>query len=300
MLRHPDMPSSTFKDMWDTIQAKGQWSGIVKNRAKDGSTYIVDSTIIPIIDLAGEIIEFISIRTDITKIERQKEDLKYYLEHSSKFINEFETAIEENTIFCRINPDGNISMASRQFKSLMGYKTRELIGMDYRKLIKNDTKQHVDEDISSSIKNATDWQGLVEHYTKDGEVVYQESYFIPIVGLNNKVTEVFSFFADISESIELNKEIVQRGVWGSDIDRQLRETQDHIVELDKEIVRRGEWGLGLLFVGASFHVEVHIPLWEVDGDAFAVEAHLHFTGNVPVHIPIIIRTHPGADNEVHG
>ena len=208
ILRHKDMKSSTFKDLWDTILSKKRWHGIVKNKAKDGSTYIVDSTIIPITDLAGEIIEFISIRTDITKIERQKEDLKYYLDHSSKFINEFETAMEENTIFCRVNPDGNISMASRQFKSLLGYKTRELIGMDYRKLIKNDTKQHVDEDISSSIKNATVWQGLVEHYTKDGEVVYLESSFIPIVGLNNKVTEVFSFFADISDSIELNKEIV--------------------------------------------------------------------------------------------
>lgn len=67
--------------------------------------------------------------------------------------------------------------------------------------------------------------------------------------LTRKDTELITsmeIVAGLDEQIvELDKEIVQRGEWGSDLDRQLKETQDHIVELDKEIVRRGEWGLDL-------------------------------------------------------
>ncbi len=66
IVRHPNMPKSAFKDMWQTIKGKFIWSGVVWNKAKNGDTYIVNSTIVPILDIQGNITEYISIRQDIT------------------------------------------------------------------------------------------------------------------------------------------------------------------------------------------------------------------------------------------
>jgi len=47
ILRHPDMPSAAFKDLWDTIQRGDKWQGYVKNLRKDGGYYWVKATVIP-------------------------------------------------------------------------------------------------------------------------------------------------------------------------------------------------------------------------------------------------------------
>ncbi|MFA6196484.1 MAG: EAL domain-containing protein [Sulfurimonas sp.] len=73
IITHPDTPVKTFAELWKTITSKKIWKGIVKNRAKDGSTYTVSSIIMPIIDKDGTIVEYISIRQDITELLKQKE-----------------------------------------------------------------------------------------------------------------------------------------------------------------------------------------------------------------------------------
>ena len=69
IVRHPDTPNETFIDMWNKIKKdKKLWSGIIKNKNKNGSDYIVQTFIIPIIDCDDNIVEFISLRNDITNI----------------------------------------------------------------------------------------------------------------------------------------------------------------------------------------------------------------------------------------
>jgi len=76
IVRHPDMPKSAFKAMWETIQAKKPWEGIVKNRKKDGSSYTVEATINPILDAQGNIIEYIALRNDITDVINLHEEIE--------------------------------------------------------------------------------------------------------------------------------------------------------------------------------------------------------------------------------
>lgn len=73
IIRHPDSPLEVFKVMWKTILNKQPWHGILKNRAKDGSTYYVDTTITPILTTNGEIEKFIAIRHEITKVFEQEQ-----------------------------------------------------------------------------------------------------------------------------------------------------------------------------------------------------------------------------------
>ena len=46
IIRHPDMPRIAFKGLWDDIQTKGFWTGIVKNLRKDGGYYWVHATVL--------------------------------------------------------------------------------------------------------------------------------------------------------------------------------------------------------------------------------------------------------------
>lgn len=85
IIRHPDMPKEAFKELWETILAKKIWKGTVKNRKKDGSAYVVDATIKPILNTKGEIVEFIAIRHDITEQIIAKEAAQSALEAKSAF-----------------------------------------------------------------------------------------------------------------------------------------------------------------------------------------------------------------------
>ncbi|HUG59396.1 MAG TPA: methyl-accepting chemotaxis protein [Candidimonas sp.] len=53
MVRHPDMPAAAFKDLWDTLQARKPWLGLVKNRRKDGGFYWVLANVVPIYEQSG-------------------------------------------------------------------------------------------------------------------------------------------------------------------------------------------------------------------------------------------------------
>jgi len=50
MIRHPDMPEEAFRDMWATIEGGRPWSGLVKNRRKDGTYYWVRANVTPLMD----------------------------------------------------------------------------------------------------------------------------------------------------------------------------------------------------------------------------------------------------------
>jgi diguanylate cyclase (GGDEF)-like protein/PAS domain S-box-containing protein len=65
LIRHPDMPSEIYKDLWNTIQSGKTWKGEIKNLKKDGSFYWVDSTVSPVYE-DGKLIAFTSVRQDIT------------------------------------------------------------------------------------------------------------------------------------------------------------------------------------------------------------------------------------------
>jgi aerotaxis receptor len=74
IVRHPDMPSAVFKDLWETIHSKKQWSGIIKNLRKDKGYYWVKA-IVSGVYKDGILTEYKSLRTPISysdKLEHQK------------------------------------------------------------------------------------------------------------------------------------------------------------------------------------------------------------------------------------
>jgi len=62
MLRHPDMPQEAFRDFWETLKAGKAWSGIVKNRCKNGDHYWVMANASPIFQ-NGTVVGYMSVRS---------------------------------------------------------------------------------------------------------------------------------------------------------------------------------------------------------------------------------------------
>lgn len=75
IVRHKEAAESTYNDMWETIKNKKVWQGEVKNLKKDDSSYIVQTTVMPIVDAKGEIKEYISVRHDITATHNLKKEI---------------------------------------------------------------------------------------------------------------------------------------------------------------------------------------------------------------------------------
>lgn len=81
IIRHPDMPSNVYKDMYKALKSDRSWSGIIKNLRKDSSYYWVDLEIVPLRDKEEDITGYMSIskpapRKNIADIEKTYEKLQ--------------------------------------------------------------------------------------------------------------------------------------------------------------------------------------------------------------------------------
>jgi len=73
IVRHPDIPSSLYKEMWATLKKGISWYGEIKNRRKDGSAYWMETIIEPRYNEEYSLVGYTAIRHDITDKKRVEE-----------------------------------------------------------------------------------------------------------------------------------------------------------------------------------------------------------------------------------
>ncbi|TAL21141.1 MAG: PAS domain-containing methyl-accepting chemotaxis protein [Aquabacterium sp.] len=76
LIRHPDMPSEAFRDMWTTIRSGRPWSAVVKNRRKNGDHYWVMANATPILE-NGKPVGYMSVRTKPTRAQIESAQTLY-------------------------------------------------------------------------------------------------------------------------------------------------------------------------------------------------------------------------------
>lgn len=215
MVRHPDMPKSVFKELWETISNGLVWEGVVKNRRKDGSAYWVESIINPVRDISGEIIEYIAIRRDVTENEEYKERMVHQLNLTSEsfndiklLANQFEEAMTHALATLRTDTNNVITFANETFYQISGYEESDIIGLECSKL--RTAKHHANKDCER-IKNQLSQKQIVkfifENIGKDGRIFHTNTTIYPIVNQKGEVVEHLHLMSDITQEIELHQEI---------------------------------------------------------------------------------------------
>ena len=133
-------PKDFFLDLYATLARGGVWRDEVCNRAKNGSLYWVDSTIMPLVDGAGKTKSYIAIRSDIT--QRKMAELQ---NDNSLAIVEATLEATDNGIIV-INEHGKALHHNQSFLELMSLNTEAVLFGDVRTMLVDITNRLVEDD----------------------------------------------------------------------------------------------------------------------------------------------------------
>lgn len=157
-----------IRDLWRTIAQGRVWRGELKNRAKDGSYYWVDTTIVPFLDEAGKPYQYVAIRSDITNRKRAEAALRQSEERYRAVIEQITEGIylldSETRCVIETNP---------ALRGMLGYTEAEMRGMEVYGLLAHD-REDVDANLTRTLSEGQRFVGERRYLRKDGTVIEVE------------------------------------------------------------------------------------------------------------------------------
>src|SRR5436190_8312065 len=87
-------PKEFIRDLWSTIAQGRVWKSEIRNRAKDGAIYWVQTTIVPFLNGEGKPFQYVSIRTDITERKKAESEIQKFNEELAKRVRERTAELE--------------------------------------------------------------------------------------------------------------------------------------------------------------------------------------------------------------
>jgi PAS domain S-box-containing protein len=127
--------SDFFKQMWVTIRRGKVWKGEIKNRAKDGSFYWVNTTIMPMMNVPAKPYAYVSVCQDITERKRMEEES---FSQASCEMERFFTLSPD--LMCIIGFDGDLKRVNPAFEKNLSYTPEELISKPFLDFVHPDDK----------------------------------------------------------------------------------------------------------------------------------------------------------------
>ena len=195
-------PQEFFQQMYHSI-ANGQvWHGEINNRAKDGSIYWVDTTVVPFVGTDGKPRQYVAIRADITERKQAEHALKESLttsEAALKDLADQKFALDQHAIVATTDVQGTITYVNEKFCIISQYSKDELIGQNHRILNSGHHPTKFFQRMYHTIANGQVWHGEIKNRAKDGSIYWVDTTIVPFVGTDGKPRQYVAIRADITE-----------------------------------------------------------------------------------------------------
>jgi PAS domain S-box-containing protein len=225
-------PKEFFQQMYHAIANGRVWHAEIKNRAKDGSIYWVDTTIVPFVGGDGKPRQYVAIRADITERKRAEDAVKESLVATTVALKELadqKFALDQHAIVAVTDVQGTITYVNEKFCAISQYSKNELIGQNHRILNSGHHPKEFFQQMYHTIANGQVWHGEIKNRAKDGSLYWVDTTIVPFAGVDGKPRQYVAIRADITER-KVAEEALREQASILDLAQvMVRDTKGHIV-----------------------------------------------------------------------
>lgn len=185
-----------FKTLWKTISSGEVWKGEICNRAKDGSIYWVDSTIVPLKDeTTNKIKSYLAIRHDITK----QKNIELQLKDTLHELSEQKLALDASNIVAITDAKGVIEYVNDKFCEISKYSEAELIGQTHRLINSGYHSKDFFKKMWKTIASGLVWHGEIKNKTKCGQYYWVDTTIVPFCDNLGRPEKYIAIRKDITD-----------------------------------------------------------------------------------------------------